>query len=218
MNTKLKGKLIIVRHAESEWNAKGKWTGLYDSPLTQYGHKKSEEMGLRIQDISFDHAMTSVLSRSKQTLASMLKVHPHGIEQKEVTIHETPQFNERDYGDYTGANKWEVLERVGEQEFNTIRRAWDYPIPNGETLKAVYARAVPHFQEHILPLLKEGNNVLIVSHGNAIRALLKYIEKISDEEIGNFEMKFGAIFIYDLDENGHMQSKEERYIQSDVNA
>jgi enolase len=202
------GKLIVVRHAESEWNSLGKWTGLYDSHLTPNGHRKSAEIGESLKDLSFDHAFTSTLSRSKQTLSSLLAAHN---EQTIPTI-EHIALNERDYGDYTGENKWEVQSRVGEETFNSIRRSWDYPIPNGETLKMVYERTVPYFQDTIVPLLNSGKNVLIVSHGNAIRALVKYIESVSDADIANVEMQFGAIHLYDLDRNGRMIRKEIRQI------
>jgi 2,3-bisphosphoglycerate-dependent phosphoglycerate mutase len=99
---------------------------------------------------------------------------------------------------------------LGEEEFVKLRRGWDTPIPNGESLKMVYARSVPFFIDKILPLLKEGKNVLVVAHGNSIRSIMKYIENISDEGIAKVEMVFGSILIYDLDSEGHMVNKEMR--------
>jgi 2,3-bisphosphoglycerate-dependent phosphoglycerate mutase len=127
---------------------------------------------------------------------------------KDVPIEESEELIERDYGDYTGKNKWEVKKEIGDEEFMKIRRSWDHPIPNGESLKMVYERAVPFFLNKILPLLKEGKNVLVVGHGNTLRSLSKYIENISDVEINNFEIDFDIATIYDLDKDGHIISKE----------
>jgi 2,3-bisphosphoglycerate-dependent phosphoglycerate mutase len=102
---------------------------------------------------------------------------------------------------------------VGEKKFNEIRRTWDCPIPNGETLKMVYDRAVPYFLTTILTHLLAGENVLIVAHGNSLRALIKYIEQIPDEKMGDIEMPFNTILIYTLDENGHSLGKEIREVK-----
>lgn len=208
------GTLVIVRHHESEWNKKGLWTGSRDVHLTPYGFEKSEELGHMIQDISFDYAFTSTQIRSIETLSAMLNAE----RQYNVPIEHTPALNERDYGDYTGKNKWDVETLVGEEVFDQIRREWDYPVPHGETLKMVYERAVPFFIQRVLPLLQEGKNVLIVSHGNAIRALMKYIEGISDTDIAHVEMIFGSVLIYMLDREGHMIHKDVRQVESSVHA
>ena len=123
-------------------------------------------------------------------------------------------LDERDYGDYTHHNKWEMEKLFGHEEFEKIRRDWDKPIPNGETLKMVYERAVPFFMEKILPAVAKGENVLVVAHGNSDRALLKYIENISDADISGVEMPFGAIYIYELDADGKMIKKEVRQVES----
>ena len=201
------GKLVIVRHHESEWNKLGKWTGVTDVHLSPEGFAGAKKMGELILDFKFDYIFTSTQVRSQETLASMLSIRRDNID---IPTEHAKELNERDYGDYTGKNKWEVEKLVGEEEFNKIRRGWDSNIPNGENLKMVYERAVPYFLDKILPLLKEDKNVLIVAHGNSIRALMKYIENISDEEIANVEMIFGSALIYDLDNNGHMVHKEVR--------
>ena len=95
---------------------------------------------------------------------------------------------------------------VGEEKFNDIRRGWDVEIPNGESLKMVYERVVPFYQHTIIPRLLKGENVLIVAHGNSIRALMKHIESISDENVSKLEMLFGEIVIYDINEDGHSKS------------
>lgn len=103
-----------------------------------------------------------------------------------------------------------MKELLGEEQFEKIRRGFDVAIPNGETLKMVYDRIVPFYLSHIVPRLARGENVLIVSHGNALRALMKYIESISDTDIENVEMMFGGAVVYRLDEQGKMKHKEVR--------
>jgi 2,3-bisphosphoglycerate-dependent phosphoglycerate mutase len=199
------GKLVIIRHHESEWNKLGKWTGVVDIHLTPYGFEKSKEMGELIKDFHFDYVFDSTQIRSQETLASMFSVRDTN---KEILIEHAKELNERDYGVYTGKNKLEIKSMLGEEEYKKLRRSWNTPIQNGESLKMVYERAVPFFISRILPLLKENKNVLIIAHGNSIRALIKYIENISDEGIANVEMLLGSILFYDLDTDGHMVHKE----------
>lgn len=206
----LPGKLIIVRHAESEWNASGKWTGRRDVHLSRKGFHESALLGLELQDTNIDVAYCSEQMRTFETLQGILDV----TGQLEVPIHHTAEINERDYGDYTGVNKWQMREKVGEEEFTAIRRGWDHHIPNGETLKDVYKRALPFYKETILPQIQDGNNVLIVAHGNSIRALTKYIERVSEGLIGEIEMMFGTVVIYSTDKDGYALHKENRQISS----
>lgn len=206
-------KLIIARHHESEWNHLGLWTGKRDRHLTEYGFAKSTEMGQLISDIRIDRAFASMQVRSIETLSCMLE--SLGLS---VPTEHSAALNERDYGDYTGKSKWDMEKEVGEETWNKIRREWDYPVPHGETLKKVYERAVPFFMNSILPHLNAGENVLVVSHGNAIRALVKYIENIPDEEVKHIEMMFGGVLIYELDTKGKMISKEIKKVESKVNA
>ncbi len=210
----MSGTLIIARHHESEWNKLGKWTGLRDRHLDDYGFKKSEDMGFLIKDIPIDYAFASMLVRSIETLSCMLNV----CKRYEVPTEHSAALNERDYGDYTGKNKFEMEKLLGEEEYKKLRRGWDYPVPHGETLKMVYGRAVPYFLKKILPLINKDKNILVVAHGNSLRALVKYIENISDDAISDVEVPFGAIIIYKLDEQGHMIHKEVRQTDSHVPA
>ena len=147
--------LVLVRHGKSEWNEKGLWTGWRDIPLAPKGIEEAKATGESLKDLHFDYAYTSALIRAQQTLDEILKV-----------IGQTPPItkdkalNERDYGDYTEKNKWDIQKEVGEEEFQKIRRSWDYPPPNGESLKMVYERVLPYFQTEILPKLKEGKNII----------------------------------------------------------
>jgi 2,3-bisphosphoglycerate-dependent phosphoglycerate mutase len=134
----------------------------------------------------------------------------------EVPTEHSLALNERNYGDYTGKNKWEMEKILGKETWEKVRRAWDYPIPNGETLKMVYDRAVPYFKEKIMPLVESGKNVLVVAHGNSLRAIVKYLENISDEDIEHVEIPFGAITIYDIDKEGRILNKEIRKTESSV--
>lgn len=200
------GKLIFVRHTLSEWNSLGLWTGVTDVHLSEEGFKVAKKIGEVLKNFRFDYIFDTPLVRTKETLDAILKLNL--VTDKDVQIEESVEIIERDYGDYTGKNKWEIKEQIGDIEFQKIRRSWDYPIPNGESLKMVYDRAIPFYLTKVLPILKQGKNVLLVGHGNSLRALSKYIENISDMEINNFEIDFDAVTIYDLDEEGHIVNKE----------
>jgi 2,3-bisphosphoglycerate-dependent phosphoglycerate mutase len=204
------GMLILVRHAESEWNLLGKWTGRTDVHLTEKGRNDAMLLGMIIKDIEVHHAYTSEQIRTVETLSHVLE----GAGKTSVQHERSPHLNERDYGDYTGMNKWEVLEQLGEDVFTKIRRSWDHPIPNGETLQMVHERSVPFYKEYILPRLLEGENILVVSHGNTIRSLVKYLEDISDEGIAEVEMPFGHVLIYRVTPEGKQHSKESRQIDT----
>ena len=209
METRKIGKLAMARHGESEWNKLGKWTGFTDVHLSPLGLEQSKEMGEHIKDFSFDYIFDSTLIRSQETRAQMMSVFDNA---NNIPIEHLPELRERNYGDYTGKNKWEMEKEVGEEKFTEIRRGWDTPIPHGESLKMVYERVIPCFLNKILPILREGKNVLIVAHGNSIRAMMKYIENISDVDIAKVEMPFGAVLIYDLDSDGRVLHKEVREI------
>lgn len=202
--------LLLVRHGESEWNVLGKWTGNTDVHLTKKGQNDAERLGQLIRDIPVHHAYTSELIRTMETLSALLL----GSSQADVPSKRVRALNERDYGDYTGLNKWDVLEQLGEDTFHHIRRSWDHPIPNGETLQMVHERVVPFYKEHILPLIKADQNVLIVSHGNTLRALIKHLEHVSDEGVSELEMAFGEVLLYEFDQAGHMARKEIRRIET----
>lgn len=208
----MSGKLVLVRHGESVWNALGKWTGWSNIGLSEKGKHDAELVGEKIADIKFPIIFTSELKRTHQTLSHILKTHGQADENFKSMTLSRRELNERDYGDYTALDKWNVKEKLGEERFNAIRRNYDEPIPHGETLHDVYNRVVPFYQDEILPYLERGLNVLVVAHGNSIRALVKYIENISDADISKFEMTFDTILIYTVDEQGHTATREVRKI------
>lgn len=192
----------------------GLWTGKRDRHLTPYGFKKSEEMAKLIEGIQIDRAFASMQVRSIETLSCILE----SLGLYSVPTEHSSALNERDYGDYTGKSKWDMEKLVGTETWNKIRREWDFPVPHGETLKNVYDRAVPFFLKTVLPHVVAGENVILVSHGNAIRALVKYVEDIPDDKIKDVEMIFGGVLIYELTKEGKVISKEVRKIESTVNA
>ncbi len=206
------GKLIISRHAESEWNATGQWSGTRDIHLSEKGFKESGMLGraLRTLSIPIDIAYCSEQIRTRETLEGILEA----SQQYDVEVVRTSAMNERDYGDYTGKNKWQMKEQIGEDAWNEVRRGWDVHIPNGETLKMVYERVQPFYLQTLVPLLTSGKNVLLVAHGNSIRAFIKYIESISDDKIGDIEMLFGDLLVYDVNAEGLMISKDSTHIDS----
>lgn len=199
-------KLILVRHGESLWNALGIWTGLTDISLSNQGRQEARLAGKSLENTKIDIAFTSVLKRAIETLDEIKNV----LGLNSLPTIENKALNERDYGDLTGKNKWEIEKEVGEEMFQNIRRGWNTPIQNGETLKDVYNRVVPYYKQKILPRLKNSKNVLISAHGNSLRALIKYLENISDKDIENLEIATGEIYIYKIGQNGNIVSKETR--------
>ena len=199
------GKLILVRHGLSEYNKTGLWTGWIDPDLAPEGREQAQTTGEALKDIHFDYAYSNILRRCTQTMAEILKV-----TEQDLPVTLCWQLLERNYGKYTNKNKWEVKEEVGEEVFQQIRRSWDFPIPNGESLKQVYERAIPYYEEEILPRLKDGKVVLVTSSGNALRALVKYLEGISNEKIGELEFGTGEAYVYDIDRDGKVTNKEVR--------
>jgi 2,3-bisphosphoglycerate-dependent phosphoglycerate mutase len=198
--------LVLVRHGISEWNKLGKWTGLSEVDLAPEGVQDAQRMGESIRDIPIHKAHVSTLGRAQQTLDEIKKV----LKRLDLEAREHAALNERDYGVHTGKNKWQVKEEVGEREFQNIRRGWDAVIVGGENLKDVHARVVPYFETHMRPELSGGHNVLVVGHGNSLRALVKHLEKINDEKIAELEIDFGDVYIYESATSSAVVSKEIR--------
>jgi len=203
------GKLLFIRHGESELNVKGVWTGKTDASLTDKGRADAEKMGEAIKDIDVAHGHTSQLQRTQQTLEHVLRGHGKTDLSRSAHI----ELDERDYGELAGKNKWQVKEEIGDEAFNGIRRGWDYPVPGGETLKDVLDRALPFYLQQIVPRLQQDENLIVVAHGNTIRALMKHIEDIDEVDIANVEMPFGTIVIYEVDDKGKAKNKEVRKVE-----
>ena len=198
--------LVLVRHGQSEWNLLGQWTGLTDVALTEEGREEARRAAKTLEDIDLHRAYTSKLTRAKHTLDEIVThLGRHGVERSEHA-----ELNERDYGELTGKNKWQVKEEYGEEKFMAWRRSWDHPVPGGETLKDVSERVLPFYEQHILEDLKAGKNVIVAAHGNSLRALIKYLENVADEDAHKVEIMTGEVLVYEIDDNGKMIKKEVR--------
>lgn len=197
----MSGKLILIRHGESEWNALGKWTGWTDVSITDEGTRLSRELGEKLGDVRIDVAYNSELKRTKETLDAVLEGAGQTPERRV-----SGAVNERDYGVYTGMLKEEVRTEIGEEAYLALRRGWDRPIENGESLKDVYMRVLPFYLEEIVPQLLNGKNVLIVGHGNSLRAMVKYIDALSDDDISSFEFGHNCAMVYEVDGDGRRVS------------
>lgn len=198
--------LILIRHGISEYNAKGLWTGWDNPPLADEGVVDAKKAAETLRNLPIDIGFTSIQKRHKDTL-DIIKSY---LGKDNLPIIENKSLNERDYGIYTGKNKWEVKKEVGDEIFLKIRRGWDYPVLQGESLKQTYKRVVAYYKKEILPLLCSGKNIIISSSGNALRSLVKLIENISDEDITKLEIAPGEVYVYQLDNQGKIINKEIR--------
>ena len=204
-------KLALIRHGESQWNAKGLWTGWHDIGLTEKGREEARLAAKAISDITFHHGFTSDLKRAWETLEIIKQ--KLGLTKLPTRRHK--EFKERHYGQYAGKNKWEIKEIVGDEKFLGIRRGWDVSIPEGETLKDVHKRVVKGYNKHILPHVKKGKNIIFAAHGNSIRALIKHLENVPDEDIASVEIATGEVYLYTLTLNGDVEKKEKRALNTD---
>src|SRR3989344_1834283 len=191
------GFLILVRHGTSKWNTLGLWTGLVDIDLNETGVADTKEIAQRMVGLRIDVAYTSELLRAKKTLDIILE--ELGVK---PCIIETSAINERNYGEYTARNKWELKEELGDEEFQLIRRSWDTRPPGGQSLQDVHSEVSPFLDTEVIPRLISGQNVLVVAHGNSIRAGIKNIESLTEDEIANREVGIGEVLIYHMDSSG----------------
>lgn len=187
--------LTIVRHGQSEWNLQNKFTGWEDVSLTEKGIEEAKNAGAQLKGIHFDEAYTSNLKRAQNTLKLILEV--CGMDGIPVTRDEA--LNERHYGDLQGLDKAETAAKFGDEQVHIWRRSFDIAPPNGESLKDTAARVIPYFEAEILPKLKAGKNIIIAAHGNSLRALIMYLEKLTPEQILQREIGTARPITYSLD-------------------
>ncbi len=204
--------LVLVRHGESDWNLKNLFSGWKDVHLTENGKKEARRAGqlLKKEGIDFDIAFTSGLIRSWKTLNFILDemdLEEFGHEEGLITI-STKQLNERNYGDLTGLNKDDAVVKWGQEQVTLWRRSYETRPPGGESLKDTADRVIPYYRKYIQPRLLRGENVIISAHGNSLRALIMYLEKMSPDEIIKFELPTARPIIYTLDDDAHMVSKK----------
>ena len=195
--------LVLVRHGQSEWNALGLWTGQEDVSLTDQGKAEARKAAEHLREITLHKAHTSSLSRAQQTLEEIKGALSH-VELE--TVHHNA-LDERHYGDYQAKNKWEIKDQIGDEAFTNLRRTWDYPVPNGETLKDVHARVLPYFEQEILGDLKEGKNIIVAAHGNSLRALMKHLDEIDDDKVHELEIGTGEVVVYEISDEGEVLGK-----------
>ncbi|MBR4350952.1 MAG: 2,3-diphosphoglycerate-dependent phosphoglycerate mutase [Bacilli bacterium] len=218
-------KLVLVRHGESVWNKENKFTGWTNVELSEKGIEEAKEAGRKLKEngFTFDLAYTSLLKRANDTLNYIL------LEldlYNKIDVIKSYKLNERHYGALQGLNKDETRKKYGEEQVHIWRRSFsvrppeleytdprfpgnddtykDVPLkdlPVSESLLDVYNRVVPYYLSDIVPNLKNNKNIIISAHGNSLRALYKYLNNISDEDIPNFEISTGEILVYEFDEN-----------------
>jgi 2,3-bisphosphoglycerate-dependent phosphoglycerate mutase len=196
--------LITVRHGQSLWNLENRFTGWTDIDLSPKGIEEANEAGEKLKGYKFDIAFTSVLIRAKRTLDIILNI----IKQTDIPIEYDKALNERMYGDLQGLNKAETSEKFGAEQVHLWRRSYDVAPPGGESLKDTAARVIPYWESKIVPELKAGKNVLISAHGNSLRALVKFLENLSDDEIVKTEIPTGVPKLYVLDKDLNVLEKK----------
>ena len=223
-------RLILVRHGQSQWNLENRFTGWWDVDLTAQGEEEAKAAGKLLKDkgILPTVAFTSFQTRAIRTLHLALR------EANLLWIPETKDWrlNERHYGGLTGLNKAETAEKHGEDQVHIWRRSFDIPpppmdagsefdlsadpryahiaVPQSESLKNTIERVLPYYESTIVPHLKAGSTVLVSAHGNSLRALVKHLSGISDEEITGLEIPTGQPIIYELDEQ--MNASDRYYL------
>jgi 2,3-bisphosphoglycerate-dependent phosphoglycerate mutase len=216
-------KIVFLRHGESLWNREGKFTGWTDIALSEQGIAEARQAGhlLRGAGFTFDQAHTSVLKRAIQTLWVTLEE----LDQMWIPVYRTWRLNERHYGALQGLNKKETAREFGNQQVHMWRRGYDIPppalarddvrhprfdpryaqlsateLPASESLKDTLERVMPYWHETIIPQLQADQKLLIAAHGNSLRALVKYLDGISDEQIPGLNIPTGYPLVYKLDD------------------
>ena len=207
MRTDMDNVLVLVRHGQSEWNAKNLFTGWKDVDLTDAGREEARKGGrtLRAEGLTFDIAYTSALQRAQKTLEIILEeLGQAGLE----TVRDQA-LNERDYGDLVGLNKAETGEKYGAEQVHIWRRSYDTPPPGGESLKDTAERVLPYYDARILPDVLAGKNVIVSAHGNSLRALIMRLEGLSPDEILKREIATGVPIVYRLNADGSVAEKRD---------
>ncbi|HEX7054095.1 MAG TPA: 2,3-diphosphoglycerate-dependent phosphoglycerate mutase [Burkholderiales bacterium] len=213
-------RLVLLRHGESVWNSENRFTGWTDVDLSPRGVDEARAAGrlLRAEGYRFDLAFTSVLKRAIRTLWIALDE----LDQMWLPVEKSWRLNERHYGALTGLNKAEMAAKFGEAQVLAWRRSYDTPppalepgdkryeggdpryqgvaVPRSECLKDTVARVVPYWQASIAPALRSGKRLLIAAHGNSLRALIKYLDAVSDEDIVGLNVPTGIPLVYELDD------------------
>ncbi|WP_119062470.1 2,3-bisphosphoglycerate-dependent phosphoglycerate mutase [Dichotomicrobium thermohalophilum] len=199
--------LVLVRHGESEWNKLNLFTGWRDVELSERGVEEARKAGHALKEagFTFDIAFTSALKRAQHTLDIILEE----LGQTDIPIERDQALNERDYGDLAGLNKDAARERWGEEQVHIWRRSYDTPPPGGESLKDTAERVLPYYEDKILPLVKEGKDVIVSAHGNSLRALIMKLDDLSRDEVTQLNLATGVPIVYKIDADGSVAEKRE---------
>ncbi len=189
--------LVIFRHGQSVWNLENKFTGWVDVALTEKGEEEAKAAGQKLKKIKFDGGYASDLKRAQETLKIALEVSG----QSNLPITYNKALNERMYGDLQGLNKTETAAKFGNEQVHIWRRSYDIAPPNGESLKDTANRVIPYFEKEIAPKLTVGKNIVIAAHGNSLRALIMHLEKLTPEQILEFEIGTAQPRMYELNKD-----------------
>lgn len=195
--------LVLVRHGESQWNLENRFTGWVDVPLSPKGEQEAREAGKTLEAVRFDCAFSSVLIRAKDTLRIILEE----LGQTTIPIEEDQALNERMYGDLQGLDKTETAKKFGDQQVKIWRRSFDVRPPGGESLKDTAERVLPYYEKHIRSALLAGKTVLVVAHGNSLRALIMQLEDLSKEEVLELNIPTGVPLFYEMNSTGTVISQ-----------
>ena len=197
--------LVLVRHGESEWNAKNLFTGWKNPDLTPKGVEEARRAGreLRRLDLLFSIGFTTALKRAQHTLDLIFEE----LGQSNVPTVRDRALNERHYGDLSGLNKDEARAQWGEEQVRLWRRSYDVAPPGGESLKDTVARVVPFYCQRILPRVMRGERALVVAHGNSLRALAMVLDQLTPESVPGLELATGVPIIYTLNADSTVASK-----------
>lgn len=222
--------LVLVRHGQSEWNLQNRFTGWWDVDLTEKGVEEAKAAGALMAEKGVDHDLcfTSFQTRAIKTLNLALAE----MDRLWLPVEKHWRLNERHYGGLTGLNKQEMRDKHGDEQVHIWRRSFDTPppdmeagseydlsndrryegvdVPKAESLKLTIERVLPYWNEAIAPQLKAGKRVLISAHGNSLRALVKHLSKIPDDEITGLEIPTGQPIVYDLDDN--LEARDRYYL------
>ncbi len=188
------GKLVLVRHGQSQWNLENRFTGWVDVSITALGVEEAHRAGRELKGISFDVAFTSELKRAQETLDILLAE----LGSPDIPVYKDQALNERHYGELQGLNKAETAKKYGEAQVHIWRRSYDVKPPGGESLKDTAERTLPYFRAKILPVAQSGKNVLVAAHGNSLRAIVMDLEKLSPEAIMKVNIDTCRPIIYDI--------------------
>ncbi|HEY4209240.1 MAG TPA: 2,3-bisphosphoglycerate-dependent phosphoglycerate mutase [Puia sp.] len=194
--------LSIVRHGQSAWNLENRFTGDVDVELTPVGREEARLAGHKLAHTSFSRCFTSVLKRAIETLELILEeAHQPGL-----PVTRDIALNERSYGQLQGLNKADTAKKYGEEQVALWRRSYTVRPPGGESLEDTVHRVIPYYTREIEPCLKRGENILVVAHGNSLRALMMHLEHIGEDKISKVDLPTGVPRIYRFDPQLNLQS------------